>query len=441
MLSQIKNLLGIGINQYIDEIKNLTPDKVDSKLKQLYKTLSSDDFYNLIITIYKDLDHDEYVQKLIDTYRKFSHIQLVKDINKVYSELPNIVQVGEKKYKLSTLISEKKSDTNYYYGATGDRFPPSLDMRNDLLGVRDQGKDGCCVAFSLTGMKEYQEIKEKSYTSYLSPWFIFLLRGNLKVDGMIPNEALDILKNFGVCTENEFPYVKANSKNDITSENYNSAKNFRIKDYAYLTNINDMKKALNENGPCLIGLPCFNSTRFFWKKSSINDSLLGGHCVLAVGYDSSRGFLIRNSWGSNWGEFGYTWFPYEDWGLHNEAWTSINSLQVKNINTMPVLPITPFKNKQTHPKVPDYIAPLISPGTIVIPGTSKTPTISSDPVIPGIMPSPVMTHLISPSLLKKKSIFPKDKFYLGIGVIIILLIILAYSYFSNKNVNKEKFPF
>lgn len=435
MLSQIKNVLGIGINQYADEIKNLSPDKVDSKLKELYKTLSPDDFYNLIKTIYKD------VQKLIDTYRKFPNPKLIKDINKIYLKLPNIVKVGEKQYKLFTPISERKSNTNYFYATNTDRFPNSLDMRNDLLGVRDQGNDGCSVAFSLTAMKEYQEIKEKLYTSYLSPWFIFLLRRNSKLNGMILTDALNILKNTGVCTENEFPYSKANSKDNITLENYTNAKKITIKDYAYITNINDMKKALYENGPCLLGLPCFNNSRFFWKKSSINDDLEGGHCVLVVGYDSTRGFLIRNSWGSNWGEFGYTWFPYEDWGLHNEAWTSIKSLQKKNIKIAPTLPVTPFKYKKSYPKVPDYIAPLISPGTIVIPGTSKTPTISSDPVIPGIMPSPVKTHLNSPSLKKKKSIFPKDKFYLGISFIIIFFIILAYFYFSNKNVNKEKFPF
>jgi len=39
---------------------------------------------------------------------------------------------------------------------------------------------------------------------------------------------------------------------------------------------------------------------------------LGGHAVMAVGYDDKKGcVLVRNSWGPHWGESGYFWMPYE----------------------------------------------------------------------------------------------------------------------------------
>jgi C1A family cysteine protease len=42
------------------------------------------------------------------------------------------------------------------------------------------------------------------------------------------------------------------------------------------------------------------------------ENVLGGHAVLAVGYDDSKSaVLVRNSWGSGWGLNGYFWLPYD----------------------------------------------------------------------------------------------------------------------------------
>ena len=42
------------------------------------------------------------------------------------------------------------------------------------------------------------------------------------------------------------------------------------------------------------------------------ERLLGGHAVVAVGYDNAtRHFVVRNSWGDAWGDEGYCYFPYE----------------------------------------------------------------------------------------------------------------------------------
>ena len=43
-----------------------------------------------------------------------------------------------------------------------------------------------------------------------------------------------------------------------------------------------------------------------------SESNLGGHCVMIVGYqDSTKQFIVRNSWGSSWGLSGYFYLPYE----------------------------------------------------------------------------------------------------------------------------------
>ena len=41
------------------------------------------------------------------------------------------------------------------------------------------------------------------------------------------------------------------------------------------------------------------------------ESVLGGHCVVAVGYDDTQQrFTFRNSWGESWGKAGYGTMPY-----------------------------------------------------------------------------------------------------------------------------------
>ena len=55
------------------------------------------------------------------------------------------------------------------------------------------------------------------------------------------------------------------------------------------------------------------------------EALLGGHAVVAVGYDDPRQrFIVRNSWGTSWGMDGYFTMPYEyllDGGLSDDFWT------------------------------------------------------------------------------------------------------------------------
>jgi C1A family cysteine protease len=52
---------------------------------------------------------------------------------------------------------------------------------------------------------------------------------------------------------------------------------------------------------------------------------LGGHAVLAVGYDDAeRRFIVRNSWGIGWGQKGYFTIPYEyiaNRNLADDLWT------------------------------------------------------------------------------------------------------------------------
>ena len=58
---------------------------------------------------------------------------------------------------------------------------------------------------------------------------------------------------------------------------------------------------------------------------AVTEQLVGGHAVMAVGYDDSQGrFIVRNSWGDGWGMGGYFTFPYAymtQRSLSSDFWT------------------------------------------------------------------------------------------------------------------------
>jgi C1A family cysteine protease len=57
----------------------------------------------------------------------------------------------------------------------------------------------------------------------------------------------------------------------------------------------------------------------------LHEAVLGGHAVLCVGYDdATQRFIVRNSWGSNWGQAGYFTIPYAyllNENLADDFWT------------------------------------------------------------------------------------------------------------------------
>ena len=83
-----------------------------------------------------------------------------------------------------------------------------------------------------------------------------------------------------------------------------------------------MKRALIIDGPAFIGLPAFNFGNTFWKPEP-GEQGIGGHAVAVVGYNK-HGFILRNSWGTSWGDYGYGLFPYKDWGIQWELWTTVD---------------------------------------------------------------------------------------------------------------------
>ena len=103
-----------------------------------------------------------------------------------------------------------------------------------------------------------------------------------------------------------------------------NSKLHRIKQYARIHDLQKLKKALVENGVCLITFPVYSPQKVdFWNKSDGFTNHVGGHAVCVVGYTQDA-FIIRNSWGKYWGENGYCYYKFSDWGKHWEVWTTVD---------------------------------------------------------------------------------------------------------------------
>lgn len=200
-----------------------------------------------------------------------------------------------------------------------DKFPADF-MVSPLPEVYDQNGYGMCVAFSLATIKEIQEWNERGVRTRYSPGFIYANRGDgdYPGEGMYPREALKKLQRDGVCPYPAFPqtgFVKnlQNSLKPVWASCFEEAKSQRIKAYARLYTPGDVKCALTKLGPVLVSIPVYPS---FYRGGHLplpdfsREKVMGYHAMTLIGWQNNR-WIIRNSWGSDWGEHGNCTVPFD----------------------------------------------------------------------------------------------------------------------------------
>ena len=183
-------------------------------------------------------------------------------------------------------------------------IPDNISYVDCLPAVINQGEYSICVPCSISAYVNWiinSETGNSEYDNELNYLDIFSHRTNESNDGMSFKDALHYLRH-----------------NDAIIK----SGNVRIVNrYAKISSIIALKQAIVANGPCIGGLPVYNSNiTDFWNKN--RGSFEGGHAVAVVGYNKD-GFIIRNSWGRNYGQNGYSILPYEDFNKFYELWTII----------------------------------------------------------------------------------------------------------------------
>ncbi len=216
-------------------------------------------------------------------------------------------------------------------------LPPSVDLRSICSAVENQGQLGSCTANALVGALEFLERKDKVPFVDLSRLFIYfnerVIEHSMKSDsGAMLRDGMKALAKQGVCTEKKWPYVISKFKVKPNRACYKEASQHEITSYHRLVTLDEMRTCLAEGFPFVFGFTVYESFESHQVAQTgllpmpqAGEKQVGGHAVLAVGYnDSEKRFLIRNSWGTDWGMQGYFTMPYEylsDRNLSDDFWT------------------------------------------------------------------------------------------------------------------------
>lgn len=218
------------------------------------------------------------------------------------------------------------------------KLPEKVDMRAKMPPVVDQSKLGSCTTNAIvSGLRQFLRIKNGESNAVLSRLYLYWhereVEGTLGTDaGAEIRTGMKLLKNLGVCPEKDFPYVISTYNDKPSADAEAHAAEFKIKEYSRVTDLTMLKTALAEGYPVVFGFMVYSSfkspeaTETGWVSlPQEGEELLGGHAVLAVGYDDFREVVIcRNSWGRTWGDHGYFYLPYDFWAynLVDDMWTA-----------------------------------------------------------------------------------------------------------------------
>ena len=235
--------------------------------------------------------------------------------------------------------------------AAGDAsLPKTVDNSEFCSPIEDQGSLGSCTANACMGMVEYME--RRGVGNYTDGSRLFLYKTTRKLlgwtgdTGAFLRTTMKALVNFGIPPEDVWPYEISTFDQEPDPFMYAYAANTKAIQYLRLdaagttptAALKDIKTALSCGYVAMFGFSVYSSltTAADIPFPAPNDSLNGGHAVLAVGYDDDRpcvnglngtngkgALLIRNSWGQGWGQNGYGWLPYDYIlaGLANDFWT------------------------------------------------------------------------------------------------------------------------
>lgn len=200
-------------------------------------------------------------------------------------------------------------------GVYRTKFPEEFDLRGQAGPVRDQAARETCAAF--TGAT----ITTAKVGETQSAEFIYHHRVNKPKPGMFGRDVMVILQKIGSVSEKLFPYRGDENAPEPDCEMKMIAAKNRISNYAKVESGDGLKRALLENGPGLVILPCYNDTARFWINRGNEEAC--GHAVTAVGFNK-LGFVLRNSWGADWNGDGHTILPYAEFDCAWEVWVAAN---------------------------------------------------------------------------------------------------------------------
>ena len=221
--------------------------------------------------------------------------------------------------------------------AAAPPVPPRKDLRAVWWKINDQGSTGSCVGWATAdALLRWHFVKANriAQTELISPRFVWMAAKEtdefssrpttfVEAEGTSLKAALDVARKFGAVKDTVLPFASAIGYRGSAATFYAIAAQLKISMYFNLGHeIGNWRTWLATKGPILTRL----SVDSTWDKATATKGVLdvykpktahGGHAVALVGYTPDA-FIVRNSWGTSWGDKG---FAYASLAYAQEAFT------------------------------------------------------------------------------------------------------------------------
>jgi C1A family cysteine protease len=200
-----------------------------------------------------------------------------------------------------------------------------VDLREWDSLVEDQGSLGSCAGNAMTNC--YEIMVKKFYPDYfvdLSRLYAYyharLLENSLNEDSGVVHlrNVIKGVEKYGLCREELWPYDIEKYNDKPSPDCYEDAQSRGILEYRAVRAHADMLESLSLGYPILAGFEIFDRFITLDKNDPVihmpgeKENSQGGHAVAVIGYDlEKQQFLIKNSFGKEWGDQGYAWISFE----------------------------------------------------------------------------------------------------------------------------------